>query len=192
MAESIKIRLDQIWIVNFGERRSPKYKAFILASDSLLLSTHEVSMTNKDMFGSFWVSSKRCQNGLDKFRKAFFSYLFDSNSAWEDFNKALVSCGERGKEDEVGGLILSLDSPKFKRVKFSELSEIKYRYNFFNNERRITMTIRNNPLFQKLSFVVCVLTAWGVRDDLARGAKEIYNKIKQEIQNVSPGDRGAF
>lgn len=177
MDDSIKICLGKIYIVNLGSRKLPKYRAFILLSDSFLISKHEFTMTEREMFETPRWTSKQYEKGMENFRKAFFFPLFDSSDNWDDFNRRFMA----SKGDDADEVMISLDKSKFIQVRFLDISEIKYRFNFFLEERKITMTISNNPFFKRISFVVCIITGWGVRDQFSRGTKEIYLKIKQAL-----------
>jgi hypothetical protein len=172
------VKLDDIRPIECGEytvrygfiKGVPRYKPFLLQQDSFLMGKHEVCLTNKELFGGSWVSGQMLVKGREKFIREVLGPLIDP---WrrEEFLKQVI---EARDESEI---TLSLVREEFDEVKFSNITELKFRrLSFWSGRKTIDVTFQGGSI----SFIVCAFTLWGVITRFDE-TKKVFKSIQKGV-----------
>lgn len=172
-----QLRLNGIQPINCADRKHPRYRVFSLFTDSFLLSKHEAAVTNKELFGGLFVSTKMLARGRDKFFKLLLGPVIDSSMSEQALQTILDT-------DEEESSFLSLRENGFDRIPFSTIKTLKLRSNFLSEFKAIDISYGQEGSLQTLTFSICAFTPWGVKD-LPDQTKSIFKTLKRSTPNLS-------
>ncbi len=170
----ISTKLHDVIPVNCGEQKTPVYRVFSLFPDSFILSKHSVELTDREIFGSRFVTGKKLQHGAEKFFNLLIGPVLEPSTA-ESTIRAFL---ERGDEDEE--MILNLVEEKFERVMLYDIRSLKLSGSIFSDFRKIKVHFTRRGTAEDLSFAVCSFTPWGVKP-LPEESRRVYKLLKSKV-----------
>jgi hypothetical protein len=167
----LTVKLDDILPIECGEytvrygflKGIERYKLFVLQQDSFLLGKHEVCFTSKKLF-----------EDREKFVREVLGPVLEPVRR-EELLKQVLEIEEGIDESQIA---LSLVRENFDEVKFSNITEFKFRrLSFWSGRKTIDVTFEGGSI----SFLVCALfPPWGMITRFDK-TKKLFRSIQNEV-----------
>lgn len=164
--------IEQIVPINLGTRKAPRYRVLVDRTIELLISQHEVSFTNKQMFGGTFVTSKMLEAGRKKFFDSIIRPVFDASVSDQTIQALSIIEGHENLTE------FPLDVNRFDRIPASGIKAVRLHGSWLKESRQIELVFHANR--PPLLFFVCAFTPWGVKD-LPDAAKLFYDKWRKAV-----------
>ena len=172
----LTVKLKDVTPIDCGKRgvfkRNPRYRAFVLFLDSILIGKQERCLTYKEIFGGIFVTSKMHVKGRNKFLNEIFGPILDPWRREELLERMLSAKDER----EEGEIVLSIVREEFDEVKFSNITGLTLRRHGWSGVTMIEITYQGGWI----SFAGCAFTPWGVQP-ITKITQDIFVSIQNGV-----------